>query len=179
MLTFTLDTSCVIAAVKQEPAGRDVEQLVELARAGKVVIAIASGYDVDQRRASDKQRRSNLEYLSQAPTLDAPGPFRWDMSTVDGPDVVIEDETAQLDEAISAIVLPEDRTPQDSGRRMQDVHHLIAHVMAGHDALVALDDDDMIKKRVRLWSQVGIRVITPAEAVAEARRPRADGTTPL
>jgi hypothetical protein len=171
MRRFTLDTSCIIAAVKGEPAARDIEQLAELARSGQIDIAITSGFDVDQRRASDERRRANLEWLSRAPILSVPGPFRLDMSTFDAPDVWVEDDTAEVDKVISTIVLPNGVQPEDAGKRMQDVHHLTAHYMAKRDVFVTSDDDDMIKKRKRerLRSEVGIVVLSPSEAVALAR----------
>jgi hypothetical protein len=174
MRRFTLDTSCIIAAVKgeaAEPAARDIEQLAELARSGQIEIAITSGFEVDQRRASDERRRANLEWLSRAPILSVPGPLRFDMSTTDGPDVFIDDDTAEVDKAISTIVLPKGLQPENAGKRMQDVHHLIAHYMAKRDVFVTSDDDDMIKerKRERLQSEVGIVVLSPSEAVALAR----------
>jgi hypothetical protein len=117
MLTFTLDTSCVLAAVNNETAGHYVEQLVEFARAGEIAIAITSGFEVDQRRASDEQRRANLEYLSRAQVLQVPGPFRFEMSTFDGPDVLADDNIAQVAKAISAIVLPRGRMPETPASR--------------------------------------------------------------
>jgi hypothetical protein len=171
MRRLTLDTSCVIAAVKGEPAASDIEELVELARSGQIDIVITSGFEVDQRRASDERRRANLEWLSRAPILSVPGPFRFDMSTFNGPDVLVDDDTAEVDKVISTIVLPKGLKPENAGKRMQDVHHLTAHHMAKRDLFVTSDDDDMIKKRKRkrLRSEVGIVVLSPSEALALAR----------
>jgi hypothetical protein len=172
MRRFTLDTTCIIAAVKgesAEPAARDIEQLVEFARSGRIDIAITSGFEVDQRRASDERRRANLEWLSRAPILSIPGPFRLGMSFLDRSDVLVEDHIPAIDEAISKIVVGV--KPGDArSKRMQDVHHLTAHYMAERDAFVTSDDDDMIKKRKRerLRSEVGIVVLSPSEAVALA-----------
>lgn len=64
MLTFTLDISSVIAAEKDEPnAAIYVEHLIEMARAEKIGIFITSGFEVDQRTASDHQRQANLDFL--------------------------------------------------------------------------------------------------------------------
>jgi len=40
--------------------------------------------------------------------------------------------------------------------------------MAGHDAFVTRDGDDMIRRRQTLLNDVVITVVTPAEAVALA-----------
>jgi hypothetical protein len=169
MVTFTLDTNSVIAAANKEPDGPSVDRLVELARAGMIAIARTSGFEADQRKASPEQRRDNLDYLSQTPILKVPGPLRLgpDYEFFNG-DVFIDDDTQHVDEQISQIVL-EGKKPEDAGRRMIDVHHLTAHVMAGHDVFVTRDKH-MIKKRTqeRLRSDVGIVVMTPPEAVARA-----------
>jgi hypothetical protein len=168
MRRFTLDTSCIIAAVNGESAANDIEQLVELARSGQIEIVITSGFEVDQRKASSERQRANLEWLSRAPILAVPGPFRFDMSSLGGPDVLVDDESKDVDEAIAKIVLPKGLKPENAGKRMQDVHHLIAHHMAKRDIFVTSDDDDMIRKRSELKSKVGIAVATPSEAVVLA-----------
>ena len=168
---FTLDTSCVIAAVNgEEPAASDIEQLVELARSRRIDIVITSGFEIDQRRVRNERRRANLEWLASVPLFPVPGPFRLGMSYLDGTDVLTADDIPAVDEAISNIVLPKGMKPESAPtKRMQDVHHLTAHYMAKCDAFVTLDDDDMIRNRTELKAKVGIVIMTPSEAVAMAR----------
>jgi hypothetical protein len=47
--------TCVIAAVGEEQGSNQIEERVELARSGKIGIVITSGFEVDQRRASDEK----------------------------------------------------------------------------------------------------------------------------
>jgi hypothetical protein len=163
-----LDTSCIIAAVGGEQGSNEIEELVELARSGKIGIVITSGFDVDQRRASNERRQANLEWLTRAAILPVPGPFRLGMSQLGGPDVLTDDDIPAVDEAISTIVVG--MTPGEAPtKRMQDVHHLTAHHMAKCDAFVTLDDDDMIRKRADLKAKVGIVIVTPSDAVVMAR----------
>ena len=143
-----------------------IDRLVELARAGQITLAITSGFEVDQRTASEERRRANLAYLSERPVAAIPGPFRFDVSTFNGPDVVIEDDVARLDEVIKKIVLSGSTTAVGAGRKIKDVHHLTAHRMAQHDIFVTDDVDDLVKKRERLLSEAGIVIRTPQEAVA-------------
>jgi hypothetical protein len=65
-----LDTIAVIAGAHSEPDGIYVDRLVEMRRAGVIRLAITAGFDVDQASATTEQRRRNLEYLSQVPTLE-------------------------------------------------------------------------------------------------------------
>ena len=51
-------------------------------------------------------------------------------------------------------------------RKVNDVQHLVAHHMAGHDGFVTTDFDDMIKRSRELWTRAQILVLTPTEAVA-------------
>jgi hypothetical protein len=165
---FTLDTTCIIAAVGGEQGSNQIEELVELARSGKIGIVITSGFEVDQRRATNERRQANLEWLGRAPILPVPGPFRLGMSHLGGPDVLTDDDIPAVDEAISTIVLG--MKPKEAPtKRMQDVHHLTAHHMAKCDAFVTLDYDDMIRNRDELKSKVGIVIVTPSGAVAMAR----------
>jgi hypothetical protein len=53
-------------------------------------------------------------------------------------------------------------------RKVNDVQHLTAHLIAGHYAFVTSDDDDMLKKRADLQARTGIVVVNPAEAVQMA-----------
>ena len=120
MRRFTLDTSCVIAAVSGGPAASD-EQLVELARSGQIEI-VTSAVEVDQRRASNERCRAALQWLGRALILQVPGPFRFDMSNPSGLDVFTEDDIPAVDEAISKIVQPKEMTPANAPtKRMQDV----------------------------------------------------------
>jgi hypothetical protein len=117
---FTLDTSCIIAAVRGEQGSNHIEELVELARSGKIGIVITSGFEVDQRRASNERRQANLEWLARARILPVPGPFRFDMSTFNGLDVLTDDDIPAVDEVISKIVLPKGMKPENAPtKRMQ------------------------------------------------------------
>ena len=133
---------------------------------------------MDQVGAPSGKQRGNLEYLSQVPDLEvAPGlarvsaepdsehpgrvpqwPF-FSSGLLPGP------ETARLDMLISGIVLPEGGGPDEDHRRMKDVHHLGAHLVAGHHYFVTKDYDDIVKKRDWLRAEVGIKVATLPEAV--------------
>jgi hypothetical protein len=60
MLKLTLDTNCIIAAAQGEPNAIHVDQLAELARAGRIMISVTSGFAVDQRTARPNFQQANL-----------------------------------------------------------------------------------------------------------------------
>jgi hypothetical protein len=170
MLRLTLDTGCVIDAAQGGRHSGEIDQLVHLAHAGDVGLWLTTAFDVDQARASDENSRTNLQWLSQRPLIrQVPGPFRLDLSKLDRPDVQVSDEIAQADEKIKSILRQSYQTGDAfPSRKINDIHHLTAHLMAGHDAFVTQDEDDMIKRRQALRNDVGVTVVTPAEAVGLA-----------
>lgn len=177
MLTFTLETGCIIAAVQQQEHAKNVERLTKLAREGQVTLWLTAAFAADQTRASIEYVRANQAWLAEQPVLQAaPGPFRLDYSYLDGPDVLVSDEQAAVIDAIEDLVLPPEyrvgQLPTDGeqfmakwSRKINDVQHLAAHHRACHDAFVTGDHDDIVKRRDQLWERVGILVYTPGEAV--------------
>jgi hypothetical protein len=174
--TFTLDTSCIIHAVQDQAQAEYIEALVEAARAGTVSLFLTVAFSADMSRASSENLDANLAWLAGRPiAADVPGPFRLDYSTLDGGDVLVSGEQAALITAIEHIVLPAayqvgNLRADDPecmfrwSRKVNDVQHLAAHIMAGHDAFVTSDEDDILKKRDRLRSASGIVVLTLEEA---------------
>jgi hypothetical protein len=147
VMTFTLDTSAVIAGAHSEPDGDYVDRLAEMGRSGAIRLAVTSGFDVDQAGATTERRRRNLEYLSQVSTLEvAPGLAR----------------------------LSGDPDPDKPGRVPQ-WPFFDRPLLAGPDEermdFVTKDDDDIVKKRGRLKSDAGIEVVSLAEAVHVAAAP--------
>jgi hypothetical protein len=176
VITLTLDTSAVLHGVQRQAFAEHVDSLVDLARAGVAGIWITSAFEDDQLRASDPNRRANLEWLAERPCIgEVPGPFRLDYSVLGGKDVLVDDRAAELGSLVERIVLPPSLWPGSADpqavspatwrKRLIDVQHLVAHVMAGHDLFVTTDQDDILRKRNRLLSEVGIRVVDPLEAI--------------
>jgi hypothetical protein len=169
MLRLTLDTSAVIHAAQGQRYGPRIDELAELAGQGRVGISITEAFAVDQERAPADKHQRNLEWLSRQPLISRiPGPFRFDYSALDGPDGFPTDEHAAADAAIRQILL-RGKASTASRRKITDVQHLTAHLIAGHDAFVTSDDDDMLKRRAEIQARTGITVINPAEAIQLAR----------
>ena len=177
MLALTLDTSCVIHAAQSQTEAMAVERLVDAARNGQVVLWLAAAFNADLSRASSEHARANMKWLESRPVNQRmPGPFRLDYSVLGGSDVLASDDAARVTSTIEGILLSEKYQAGnlDSGndsfmdrwrRKINDVQHLAAHYMAGHDAFVTTDFDDMVKKREELWTHAGIRVLTPKQAL--------------
>lgn len=179
MLRLTLDTSAVISAAQGQQHAEEIDQLAELARSGRILVALATTFDVEQRRASSENRLRNLEWLRSCPVHRHAAPFRLDYSTLGGPDVLASKNTAEASKTIEDILLAPNYRPggfdaSDADaiyrwqRKINDAQHLVAHHMSGFDAFVTRDDDDMLKKRGLLARHVGIEVLGPEEAVMRA-----------
>lgn len=178
MLRLTLDTCSVIDGAQAQAYGPQVDELVDLARDGRVSLWTTEAFEVDQERASlDKQQR-NLAWLSDRSFIGrVPGPFRLGYSKLGGPDFLVDDDNIAAVDALLCEILLRERyqaanLQEDDAalmakwrRKVTDVHHLTGHLMAGHDAFVTSDHDDMLKKRADLRARIGIVVVNPAEAV--------------
>jgi hypothetical protein len=137
---------------------------------------LTAAFSADMTRASSEHLQANLTWLAGEPILQtAPGPFRLGYSYLDA-DVLLSDEHALVVDAVEDIVLSSQyrvgrvRTDDQElmarwSRRINDVQHLAAHHMTGHDAFVTSDYDDIVSKREQLWERARIRVYTPDEAV--------------
>lgn len=87
-----------------------------------------------------------------------PGGFRLDYSRLGIDSVLLSDEQAAIVRMLDEILLPkryqvgnlraDDEASMAKWRRKaNDVQHLTAHLIAGHDAFVTSNDDDLLKKR--------------------------------
>jgi hypothetical protein len=108
-----------------------------------------------------------------------PGGFRLDYSRLGIDSVLLSDEQAAIVRMLDEILLPkryqvgnlraDDEASMAKWRRKaNDVQHLTAHLIAGHDAFVTSNDDDLLKKRAELRTRTGIVVVNPVEAVQMA-----------
>jgi hypothetical protein len=181
MLRLTLDTSSVIDAAQAHPRGPLVVELVDLGRQGRVGLWITEAFEIDQETAPLDRAQRNLAWLSVRPVIGRiPGPWRLGYSGLKGPDGLVHDNGAADDLALREIILPDqlqrgrldEHDPAAlarNRRKVTDVQHLTAHLMAGHDAFVTSDHDDLLRKRDAIRRRTGIVVVDPAEAVQMAR----------
>jgi len=180
MLRLTLDTSSVIHGAQAQPYGPQIDELVELARNGQVGLWRTTAFDNDQERAPADKHQRNLAWLGERPLIGTvPGGARVSYSRLGVDTVILSEEQGVIAKMIDEILLPgyqagSLREDDEAGmakwrRKANDVQHLVAHLIAGHDAFVTSDHDDLLKKRAQLRAQTGIVVVNPAEAVQMAR----------
>ena len=162
MLQLTLDSSCVIHGAQNQSEADFVDRLVDLARDGVVGLWLAEAFEADLARASVEHHRVNLGWLQTRPVVrNLPGPFRLDYSLLDGRDVLGNESTMEVAEIVGDIVLPptlrtgqldasDERLTDRWRRRTNDVQHLLAHHMSGHDAFVTTDSRDILSKTTLL-----------------------------
>jgi hypothetical protein len=168
MLKLTLDTSSIIHGTQAQPYGPQIDELVEVARQGRVGLWITTAFAVDQERAPADKHQRNLAWLRQRPLIGTiAGPFRLGYSPLGGTEGFLNEAHTAGDVALREIILG--RASPAGRRKVTDVQHLTAHLMAGHDAFVTSDHDDMLRKREAIRSRTGIVVVNPAEAVQLAR----------
>ncbi len=119
---------------------------------------------IDERR---KQLRQAFERYPSAGV----GPFRLDISALDGPDALTSDMDAQLARELELTLWPGggSRNPKRSRSRLTDVDHLLVHLRSGRDVFVTLDRD-VLDKRGQLRKRFGVRVATPSEVLENLDR---------
>jgi hypothetical protein len=85
MLRLTLDTCSVIDGAQAQAYGPQVDELVDLARDGRVSLWTTEAFEVDQERASADKQQRNLAWLSDRSFIGrVPGPFRLGYSKLGG-----------------------------------------------------------------------------------------------
>jgi hypothetical protein len=181
---MTIDTNCVIYAAQGHRYRSELEELVDLARNGRVALALTSAFEIDQEKAPEQKRTQNLTWLSKQPTIARiPQPFRLDYHPLDDPGHVLlggERDAAVLT-ALEQIVLPPDlqvgQVDADDAaamktfrRKVSDVQHLAGHAMSGNDVFVTEDKDDMLDNKDKILAATGIRIADIPTAVALARQ---------
>jgi hypothetical protein len=181
VLRLTLDTSSVIHGAQGQRYGPQIDELVELAHDGRVGLWITTAFGNDQERAPPDKQQRNREWLSQRPLIGTVrGAFRLDYSRLGIDTVLVSEEQKAIALMIDEILLPQayqvgNLDAADEAlmarwrRKANDVQHLVAHLIAGHNAFVT-SDDDMLKKRVEIRARTGIVVVDPVEAVEIARQ---------
>lgn len=166
---YTLDTSCIIAAVSGEPEAAHIDELVQLAREGHVELFLTHAYHGDQSLAPEERRGQNLEWLTRQPIVTGvPELFRFSRPGAGFDDGVFASDAAGQVDGVLRELLNVD-SAKDVYRKTHDVAHLSSHYQAGHDVFVTKDADDMVKKRKQIRERTAIRILTPAEAVAELK----------
>jgi hypothetical protein len=90
-------------------SGPHIDELVDLARQGRVGLWITEAFTVDQETAPPDKAQLNLAWLSQQPVIGRiPGPWRLGYSGLEGPDGFTDDDHAAADLALREIILPEE-----------------------------------------------------------------------
>lgn len=146
-----------------------------------MTLRLASAYDRDFERWTDAEGRvQRLEWLASVPLITSVGGvFRWDVSALDGSDVLGSASDVELGERLRAICSPtrapgpipgHDEAPGVAAKLMSDIDHLIAHRVSGADAFVTLDVSTILSRRAALQVE-GILVCAPTEALLGIDRP--------
>ena len=73
VLRLTLDTSCIIHAAQGQHYQSQIDELVHLAREGRVGLWLTSAFHADQIRDSGEKLQNNLAWLAARPVV---GEFR-------------------------------------------------------------------------------------------------------
>lgn len=171
-MLFVLDTGCLIAA--QTPEERyhlDCVQLVEMGRTGAVDLAVGTAAHYDWEAARPHVVQARLRWLDDRPFIRRiPGPTALDVSPMDSGDILVDDEQATVLKRLHALFPLLTAPVDDRQRRRQfDFLHVAAAYLAGADALVTTDQDDLLKRSSAIAEITMVSVLDPTEAVKVVR----------
>ena len=120
----------------------------------------------------------NLAWLSDRPLIGTvPGGLRLGYSQLGVDSVLLSPEQKVKVRVLDELLVPEEYRngkfqADDPAVRARwgregadDVQHLVAHLIAGHDAFVTSDKKDMLKRREVIRERTGIVIVDPVEAV--------------
>jgi hypothetical protein len=157
MMRLTLDTDVVRDIWEGDARKAYAERLVELARDGKVDLAVTRHIEEDVPRSPLAEEIEKLPELGISQTG---GVFVIGLSVLDGPDGLGSGEFDEWWRARAAARA--DKDPKLPGQR--DYHHLHAHYIRGRDVFVTWDKA-IHRLAPELEREFGILVRTPEEAV--------------
>jgi hypothetical protein len=143
--------------------------LIWAAKTGRVTLLWSSPLEYDLETAGAERRARRLTWLHECPFMTrTTAPFVLDVSRLDGGDVLSGDEDTEAMTALHRLLFkprPEPNSGHSHRRPNLDLHHAYTAVMQ-RAGLVTLDDDDLWKKRYRIFAQAGLRVLHPDEVVS-------------
>jgi hypothetical protein len=136
------------------------------------MLQLTASDDRDLLRLKDLARRTErLRWLSHAPIAPAraAGVLRFDVSVLDGPDVLASDEEAEMSDRLRRVLISDEslqRALDDTTQATKvfsDLDHLLTHWRTAAAVFIIIDDKlDRIHREA--LAEVGIVVMRPSEA---------------
>ena len=168
-MKITLDTNCIInlldTATTTATSSTELAALIRAALSGEAEIAITTRVEADMLKDKDAKRRAEmLQHLEMFPVIGSVA--RFDTSKWDSEDAYADGHIARLAEDLTKVLFPA-LNPGDKryGNKLNDVDHLVGHVVNRRDIFVT-DDNDMLRKAETLKRSPGIVVMSPADCLA-------------
>lgn len=170
ILKLTLDTNCIINLLDHSSTTatsvEDLSELIRLGLSGEVNIAVTTRLEADLRNDSNHVRRASMVKSAQMfPVIGTLA--RFDVSVFDGGDMLGGAETGRLESELQTMLFPGglDRNSPTFTNKINDVDHLVGHLINGRDVFVT-DDRGILRKKEALRASPGITVLSPHDALA-------------
>lgn len=168
MIKLTLDTNCVINLLDyKSKSAISVDELAEITRyalEGDVNIVVTTRVENDVNKDKDQNRKSEiLKRISMFPVIGTIA--RVGTSKCDSGDVVVSEDHQALEDEIKKIIFPNlKKDDPHYSNKINDVDHLIGHIINKRDIFVT-DDQQILKKTETLKLSVDIRIMSPKETL--------------
>lgn len=168
VIRITLDTNCVINLFdRSSETATSMEALTTLIRYGlssKVEIAATTRVEADLLKDKNPDRQGEiLRMLEMIPIVGSIG--RMNTSKWGDGDVWAGKDMTRLETELQQMLFPGLKSSDKHySNKVNDVDHLIGHLLNRRDVFVT-DDSDMLRRKDQLKSGPGLVVMTPADCV--------------
>ncbi len=159
-ITVTLDTNLFYDKALGRDGAADFDVIVDLARSGQVLLFSTATTDFEDRSGAATQ--ITLRLMGEGVVQEArnAGTHREYMPGGPGLHPVNENQCTQL----LCLIWPDENWAGASDNKRNDVYHLLAHMLNGHDVYVTRDGE-ILQHRESLRGRFGITVMNPKELI--------------
>ncbi|MFA5271022.1 MAG: hypothetical protein WC412_01615 [Candidatus Omnitrophota bacterium] len=151
---ITLDTNCFFEYFERNP--ENIEKLITFQNEGKIEIGITTRVQADT--FGKRQDSPIWQQIKSFHCVTVGSVGRWDVSYWDSGDVFGGEEESKLQELIQSCI-------GKNAKKINDVDHLIGHIINKRDIFVTNDEDDFIKHRDCLQQKCNVRILTLKECI--------------
>ncbi len=156
----TLDTNLFYDKAEEREGAGDFDAIVDLARTGKVLLFFTATTDFEDQSGGASRVVTRLRQRELLQESRNAGTHRDLMPGGPGLHGVDEKQCTEL----LRLIWPEKHWVEASDNQQNDVRHLLAHMLNGHDIYVTRDGS-ILRHRGPLKNTFGITVMSPKELI--------------
>ncbi len=158
---ITLDTNLFYDKALERAGAADFDVIIYLARAGRVLLFFTATTDFEDRRSAAAIQIA-LRLMREGLLQEAQNAGTGREYMPGGPGLHRVNET-QCTELL-CLIWPDENWAGASDNKRNDVYHLLAHMLNGHDVYMTRDGE-ILQHRESVRDRFGITVLNPQELI--------------